>query len=187
MKCVAFVGVLLMPALAYGGDTDEMTREIERFVKAYKVRETGEISLKISMQIAKNNGKADRTFVDCMNSKLTSNIYEDVALDVARQQFNSLDNLKKINAFLESSAGRKVIDQAITWHASTLKRVLAGLEPLPPQPAQYTTREWAEIQAWGKSPAYADLKRFIDEGLRNLQSNDKAKSRLLQIKSQCST
>jgi hypothetical protein len=184
-KLLVVIAIPLVSAFAQGAEADDMTRELGRFVKAYRVAESGEISLKISIQIAANQGQANKQFVECISSKLTPATYEEAALDVARQQFNNLENLKAINAFFESAAGRKVMDQAMLWHSSNFKRLLDGLEPLPPQPASYTQKEWGEIKTWEKTPAYVDLQHFVDDGMRNIHSNDSVKKRLAALKAQC--
>lgn len=184
-KCVALVGILFLLAESHIALADEMTQELECFVKAYKVAESGEISLRISIQIVTNESKVNGAFVECIKSKLTPSVYEDAALDVARQQFENLDNLKTINAFLESAVGKKLTDQTLAWRASNLKRILDGLKPLPPHATQYTAEELRDIHAWEKTPAYSDFISFIKNGLRNLESHDKARKSFLQLRNQC--
>lgn len=185
-KVLSLLVLAFIPYSVFCAEPDPMPQELVRFIKAYRVAEAGEISMKIVIQTAVLNGKTSKRFSDCISSKLTGSIFEDAALDVAREQFTSIENLRELNSFLEGSAGRKLIDQSMSWFSKTFERLLAGLQPLPPQSAQYTTQEWNDIQAFEKRPAYKDFNRFVENGLRNIKSNEKFKARFTPIRSQCS-
>lgn len=164
-----------------------MTRELERFVKTYRVAEAATITVKTAFQLAANSGKADKTYVACTSSKLHPDVFEEAVLVVAREQFTNVENLKAINRFLESPIGRKVTDEAMKWYVDNFKRITLGLEPLPLQPSGYTDQELDELRTWEKQFPYADLKRFVEVGLKNLRFNDAANKRFAQIKRECTT
>lgn len=175
----------LFVVTASSANSDQMTEELQRFIKVYRAAEAQDLSLKITFQTARNEGRASKEVVDCLVSKLTPTAFNDALMDIARKNFQSLQNLKELNNFLESTAGRKVTDQALNWYKSSFERLVAGLAPLPIKPSSYTAKEWNEIQAIEKRPAHADFKRFTEVGLRDLPSNELFKQRMSEIKSQC--
>ena len=172
---------------AQGADAvdDPMAAELSRFVRAYRVAEA--TSLQVRMQIAAQARKpgADRAFLQCLDARLRPAMYDDVARVVATETFHDLERLRTVNAFFESSAGRRLTDTAIRWLADSESRAESGLAPLPmPEPA-LTASERATVQAWSRSAAHADFQRFVDPGLRTLGSNPLATAALKNLGDSC--
>jgi len=162
-----------------------MAAELSRFVRDYRVAEA--TSMQVKMQIAAQERKpgADRAFLECINSRLRPEMYEDLAYGVAATTFHDPDRLRAINAFFESPAGRIMTDSAITWLADSERRAEEGLAPAPmPEPAM-TASERRSVEAWSRSPGHEDFQRFIDPGLRTLGSNPQATAVLKSVATSC--
>lgn len=170
---------------ASSASDDPMAAELSRFVRAYRVAEATTLQMKMQIATARRKPGADLAFLGCMDSRLRPEMYDDVAYSVAEATFHDLGRLRTVNAFFESSAGRRMTDSAMAWLADNQRREESGLAPAAMREPSLTASERAAVEAWSRSSAHEDFQRFVDPGLRTLGSNPKATAVVRNLAAAC--
>jgi hypothetical protein len=150
-----------MPTAGVIDPADPMTSELQRFVRAYRFGATVIQQVRFSIAQAEQKPGADRKILECLATRLSPRVAEEVGMKAAAETFHDRERLRATSAFLESAAGRRILDWSeVNSQRAASPKAMAAL-PMP----QLNAAETRQVEEWQRNPAHLDFKRFVAEGL----------------------
>lgn len=167
-KWIILCGLAAWVPYAHPQDSSGLDREISRFLRLYRVGEMQHIALESIFRTAVKNNRINEDTATCVLHKLPVGQLAESARPIIESYFKDEVTLRAINDFFATSAGQRSLDHAEGAHRAAMEAIAVGRTPPPMKPHPYSQEELSGIHAWEQSAAFAEFKRFVNEGLRTI-------------------
>ncbi|WP_338847784.1 hypothetical protein V8J88_03400 [Massilia sp. W12] len=180
-------GMLLASAAVWAplAQAAKLETELQRFIQLYR---PGEMASHMVAQVVKaghQRGEISAARKDCLLEKLNPGLMNQAALIVARERFGNLARLQRINEFLESSTGRKMIDLTSQQFSTPGAQDFSKEYDAGNVMRQMSAKELEEIGAFEKLPEYADFSNYVNHGLQQINQNPQVQALIRDALKNC--
>jgi len=160
------------PALAGQAPADPGRDQCLRYLRAYQFAETARRQFLVAVSRNPASGRYQECF-QCIADQFTNENLEPRFREVLLS-FMTLDQLTRLNDFLESTLGRKLIQFALSGGDEARFREVMDAKDL------------AELERVRKEPYYRAASEFNERGLPRVSGGDVAKAYLKEFREKCS-